>query len=197
MRTSYQSWFYRGRTAGSQSDPFRALDELLASTPDADQHACELGCASCCHYPVGATTREIDHLVAALRRTLDRTALAQLVEAVRNRATQNEAESWADQATARRPCALLDKDGSCMGYEARPVACRGHASRCRAGCEAAFAGASYPPPAIDGAALAAAIGCHEQMREAGQPVTYELSSALARRLGSPRASLRGCKLAPQ
>jgi len=90
--------------------------------------ACEAGCASCCHAWLTVNVVEAAEVEAAL------TALAPDVRArVRDRGVH---ELTREQAGADDPrCAMLDDDGRCAVYAARPLVCRtqGHALRYPAG----------------------------------------------------------------
>lgn len=88
--------------------------------------SCHPGCTNCCHWPVAASPLEgliiLDHLKH---------------NRMWSKAVQNKLRASADQVTglayhvwraANIPCPLL-KDGKCIVWEARPMACRVAASR--------------------------------------------------------------------
>lgn len=107
--------------------------------------ACEPGCAYCCHLKVLVTAPEALALAAHLRATLDDAALA----SVRARVAASDARTHGldtDARTAQRePCPLLE-GGRCVGYAARPAACRGANSADVGACEQNFGGEDVPVP---------------------------------------------------
>jgi Fe-S-cluster containining protein len=84
--------------------------------------ACGKGCSWCCSHKVGVTVPELIAIVDQLRASPER------LEVVRTKAAalaQNPAIfSDSEKPRARIACALLDEDGSCGVYEARPLPCR-------------------------------------------------------------------------
>lgn len=78
-----------------------------------DDLTCRSGCSGCCHVRLEVSDVEAD----ALRRALQR-----LVGSDAGRAALSE--SLARSAATADTCVLLDEDGRCLAYEARPLVCR-------------------------------------------------------------------------
>lgn len=99
-----------------------------AARRQASQLACTTGCASCCHAWLRVSTVEAHEVRAALARLDPSTR-----ERVRARGHIEREREARGEEPAR--CALLDDDGACSVYEARPLVCRtqGHALRYPAG----------------------------------------------------------------
>lgn len=99
-------------------------------------------------------------------------------------------------ARANVKCVLLDDDGKCSAYEARPIPCSSWCSLSRAQCEAAFA--ADPVTAnvtIDAIVHTTGRGaqrglCVGTFRLGLGAKTYELHSALLRALDTPDAEER-------
>jgi Fe-S-cluster containining protein len=84
--------------------------------------ACRTGCSFCCHQPVAVTAPEAFYLAGVLVLRPE-AAAAMAVMAART------ADRRADQAGITWfPCPLLDGEGSCTAYRARPTACRAYVS---------------------------------------------------------------------
>lgn len=85
--------------------------------------ACTKGCEWCCCQPVFALDYELDYLKKYIEENYSDEAKSE----IRKRAVEKNLKliSLKDDAllNAKHPCPLL-KDGACMTYEARPVACR-------------------------------------------------------------------------
>jgi len=90
-----------------------ALDLPLEARP-----ACARGCSHCCHARVEMTAPEVFVLARFVRADAGRSA--------RVAATAKALEPLDGRGhhLAQIPCALLDDDGACRAYAARPIACR-------------------------------------------------------------------------
>jgi Fe-S-cluster containining protein len=95
--------------------------------------ACSKGCHWCCHQPVYAMSYELDFLNQFLKENF--------ISETRNEIAVRSAEKREklsvlkgdDLLYSKVPCPLL-KEGTCMAYEARPVACRIYLSSNVASC---------------------------------------------------------------
>jgi Fe-S-cluster containining protein len=113
---------------------YRALVAKVAAFTDATgarreaDMTCSAGCSSCCHAWLTVSAVEAHEIALALSRLGDDAR-----EAVRQRG-ERELRREASQAAPAR-CAMLDDEGRCDVYEARPLVCRtqGHALRYPAG----------------------------------------------------------------
>lgn len=85
---------------------------------------CSAGCSSCCHAWLTVSAVEADELTLALSGLPDDAR-----EAIRERGDRELSREARGEAPPR--CAMLDVDGRCGVYEARPLVCRtqGHALR--------------------------------------------------------------------
>lgn len=100
-----------------------ALEKTLAQ-----DMVCRAGCDGCCQVWLAPSQVEADAL---------RNALASMSVEARTRIAERGRRELAREATAGSSprCALLDDDGRCEAYDARPLVCRtqGHALRYPAG----------------------------------------------------------------
>lgn len=106
---------------------FAAVDQAFETVCQAHPEAvtCGKGCADCCHAVFDVSFVEAVNLQGKLQR---------LEPAVRKRITiaaQEASQAWeqimatpCNPAVARIRCPLLDEQGQCLCYEARPVNCR-------------------------------------------------------------------------
>jgi Fe-S-cluster containining protein len=173
----------------------RGLDAVIAQVAAANvageaRPACARGCSHCCHQRVEVTAPEVfrlarelgEHAGADLRARLD-------AAAARARGLDGSA-----YFRARIACALLDDDGACSAYEARPLACRRAHSTDAEACAAALRepslGARIPDaPTVTWNASALVVGYLEGLAHAGlAPHVHELHAALA--LAGPEAEAR-------
>ena len=88
-----------------------------------DDLACRRGCTACCHVQLSLSPLEAERVQGALRA-----GDPGLRERVRARAQALAAQ---EQVPAQAPCVMLEEDGHCAVYAARPLVCRtqGHALR--------------------------------------------------------------------
>ena len=84
---------------------------------------CISGCSWCCHQPIFALDYELDYLKNHIQNHFSETEQ----EAISQRAFKKNMQLQKLEGDAllnsKHPCPLL-KNGLCMAYEARPVACR-------------------------------------------------------------------------
>jgi Fe-S-cluster containining protein len=110
------------------------LDATAREAPEAPRWACAAGCNFCCHMPVIATPAELVRLANAIVAHPDASQLRAKILANADAVERMDEEQL---FASRLPCALLDADGRCSAYTARPLACRAHVSFSREQCEAA------------------------------------------------------------
>ncbi|MFM1871391.1 MAG: hypothetical protein RL398_813 [Planctomycetota bacterium] len=194
-----QSEFYRGleaataalaragdAAAGQAAAVHDALQPSLGGRRDGPTVACDVGCAHCCHFPVGVRFGEAQHLAAAVRSQPD------LLSAVRREAAVTAGSTWSE--LVGRACPLL-RDGTCSVYESRPLPCRAMASTDAEACAGALR--NGPPPPIDGEAFWRGLGAASAL-DARRPnvSARELRSALAALLATaPEATEAACEAA--
>ncbi len=106
---------------------FAAVDQAFKAVSQAHPEAitCGKGCADCCHAVFDVSLVEAVNLQAHFQR------LAPTVREQIAGAAQEARQAWEqimasrlDPAVARIRCPLLDGQGFCLCYEARPVTCR-------------------------------------------------------------------------
>ena len=106
---------------------FALADQAFAAVRQAhpDAIACRKGCADCCHAVFDVSLVEAANLLRHFQG-LDHAEQEQIVIAAQEakQAWERIMESRLDPAVARIRCPLLDAQGQCLCYEARPVNCR-------------------------------------------------------------------------
>ncbi len=113
------------------------LEQRACQLPDAGRHACEAGCAWCCHMPVSISMPEALLIHAHVTQTWSEPRRAELVRALADaNAAARACADEDDLFLSRRPCPFLT-EGHCSIYAVRPLACRGHASFSKQACAAA------------------------------------------------------------
>ena len=112
----------------SISEMYAAIDGLIDSLTEFaktqnQQIDCKKGCQWCCHQPVFAVDYEMDYLNDFIQHNFD----TEVKNQIKNRAEQKNKKlsklTENDLLNSKFPCALL-KDGACIAYQARPMACR-------------------------------------------------------------------------
>jgi Fe-S-cluster containining protein len=99
-------------------------DALFALAQKQEQPiACRKGCEWCCHQPVFALDYELEYLAHFIKNNfseLEKTEIKTRAGIKNRKFSQLKNE---DLLNAKHPCPLL-KNGACLAYAARPVACR-------------------------------------------------------------------------
>jgi Fe-S-cluster containining protein len=95
----------------------------------ASELACKRGCDGCCHTWLTVSAVEADQVRAALTALPEEQRIRLRVRGERELAREQHTAAHDDPDPPR--CALLEDDGSCAVYAARPLVCRtqGHALR--------------------------------------------------------------------
>lgn len=100
------------------------IDAFIARAIAGEPVACARGCHWCCHQLVVLTCRDdAQAILAAARARLDTAGFAAFERQVREQAAAIAALGH-DAAQARRWTCPLLRDGACLVYDLRPVACR-------------------------------------------------------------------------
>lgn len=183
--------------------PAQIAEETLAITlrvidesPWRSRHACQEGCAYCCHTAVTIAPPEVFAIANHLRTHCSSDELVD----VRRRLDENAglAASLSRQEYIGRliPCALLDEQNRCLAHSVRPLACAGFLSLSRSKCEAEFNGvpdrAAVP---TDDLAMSIGVSASEGIllasKESGHDGSfYELHHALRLALDHPDLASR-------
>ena len=107
---------------------YQSIDELLESflqrsAAEGQLTDCKKGCAWCCHQEVFAVTHEFLFLNDYVKRNFSAAAREKSLEQARKKVMRSMHLSVEEQMQIRAACPFLDS-GTCMVYEARPMACR-------------------------------------------------------------------------
>lgn len=107
---------------------YQVVDELLEaflqrSAAEEAPADCKKGCAWCCHQEVFAVTHEILYLHDYTQHKLSEKQREGILERAGEKVMLTLNKSLEEQLKVRSACPFLEA-GSCMVYEARPMACR-------------------------------------------------------------------------
>ncbi|MFA6464373.1 MAG: YkgJ family cysteine cluster protein [Desulfurivibrionaceae bacterium] len=106
---------------------FGAIDQAFEAVrkDHREEITCNKGCADCCHAVFDVSLVEAVNLQTYLQQ-LEPTVQGEIAVAAQEarQAWEQIMESGLDPAVARIRCPLLDGQGACRCYEARPVNCR-------------------------------------------------------------------------
>jgi Putative zinc- or iron-chelating domain len=150
------------------------------ASPGDPRPACARGCSHCCHGRVEATAPEVFLLARHLRARPDAVRDARIART----ASSIQGIDRGARHRAQVPCALLDGDGACTVYEARPLACRRAHSTDASICAAVHRDPALDvripsAPALQWNASSLVLGWLEGLAHAGRPPHhYELHAAL-------------------
>ncbi len=157
--------------------------------------ACREGCSFCCHIKVDAHAHEVLYAADSLRRNLSAAQIEGIVARSRAHAEKIGPMSLQQQMTTNNQCPLL-VDGRCIGYEARPLACRRHHATDVKLCEEIYdkADPSLPGSQDEELKLYGAIYWMAVKKvfldEGFDPETYDFGSAIGEALANPAAGRR-------
>jgi Fe-S-cluster containining protein len=98
---------------------------------------CHMGCQWCCHQAVFASTHEMIVLVDYLKRRFSEEVIETIKVKSRAKDDRLKKLSPGDTLKTSHPCPLL-RNGSCMVYPVRPMACRIYLSSSEKSCKAKF-----------------------------------------------------------
>lgn len=109
----------------------RNLDEFIAlvfSQPQNAPHCCAKGCNHCCSEPAYCDVNEVDAMLSLLAPDQIESLKLRVLEWMQSTATVRYEEAQINALKYRVlniPCPMLSPEtGLCMGYAARPLACR-------------------------------------------------------------------------
>ena len=85
--------------------------------------ACHKGCHWCCHQAVYANSYELHYLSEQVKKNFNQEELSLLIGLTEDKYAQTAPLSEKEILKFKSPCPLL-KNGSCVIYSARPMACR-------------------------------------------------------------------------
>ena len=86
--------------------------------------ACTKGCHWCCHQAVFASSYEIHYLSEKIKQSFTPEQLKETREKTIRKNELTSALNEKEVLNYKHPCPLLNNEGSCSIYFARPVACR-------------------------------------------------------------------------
>jgi len=118
---------------------YRSVDELLYSflertASDGVPAACKKGCSWCCYQLVFAVTHEFLYLQDFVMRHFTEKKRKDLLERAGKKVLLTLNLTVEEQSKVRAACPFLD-NGTCMVYEARPMACRIYLSSSLSSCK--------------------------------------------------------------
>jgi Fe-S-cluster containining protein len=108
--------------------------------------ACSKGCNYCCHIEVNVSIPELLILTKYLQQTLTAPELVAFMQRLKESAKISANMTTKERAINKVACPVLSESGHCLGYEFRPLACRGYISVDADYCKAAFGTADEPIP---------------------------------------------------
>jgi hypothetical protein len=117
-----------GKAVGRVAEGARRLVETVTAAQSAPAPACRRGCSHCCYLYVGASAAEVFRIADYLRTTRTPAELAEVRRRLGLRRDVLVGLGVAGAAKGDVPCGLLEADGSCGVYPARPLSCAGWAS---------------------------------------------------------------------
>jgi hypothetical protein len=173
---------------GANVDAFVAEHAAL-DIPDEPRPACARGCSHCCHARVEMTAPEVFVLARFLRQHPDDARASR----VASTAALLEPLDGRGHHLAQIRCALLDEDGACSAYAARPIACRRAHSTDASVCASVRRDPTIDvrvpfSPTLQWNTSSLVLGWLEGSAHAGRPPhQYELHAALALALADDRA----------
>lgn len=112
----------------SISEMYAATDELLVSfTGLANQQnqaiQCKKGCEYCCYQPVYALDYEMQFLNTFIKEKFTKKEQTEIQTRANNNRQKLSNLQESEILNSKQPCPLL-KNGACIAYDARPMACR-------------------------------------------------------------------------
>jgi len=159
--------------------------------------ACERGCSYCCHLRVEIRPHEAFVLAEHIAAHFDDAQRAATIARIEANLRRIAPLSAPAHVRAGIPCALLDRDGTCSAYDARPAACRKYYSVSVSTCRNAFVDTSAPltgvleDEAVRLAGNAVTLGHAQGLDDAGYDAAlYELHFALRKALTNAKAAKR-------
>ena len=155
MNNGYDQYFFQdgyklGSLAVSSQESFaesirtmyEAIDQTIESLLQIAEKQeikidCKKGCDRCCYQPVFASNYEISYLYDYVRQHLSYDDQADIFRKAKEKYNYIKDMEPDVLKNSKHACSLL-KDGSCIAYEARPVACRIYLSSKVQSCEYFF-----------------------------------------------------------
>lgn len=118
---------------------YQAVDDLLEaflqrSAQEGKASDCKQGCAWCCHQEVFALTHEFLYLNEYVNQHLSGESRKSILEKAREKVMVTMNKTVDEQLKIRAACPFLES-GSCLAYEARPMACRIYLSSSASSCK--------------------------------------------------------------
>jgi Fe-S-cluster containining protein len=112
----------------SISEMYDSIDGLIDSLTEfakTQQQSidCKKGCEWCCHQPVFALDYEIEYLNDFINCNFDEETKREIKQRAEQKNQKLGMLSESELLNSKHPCALL-KNGACIAYAARPMACR-------------------------------------------------------------------------
>ncbi|PCI19458.1 MAG: hypothetical protein COB62_05565 [Piscirickettsiaceae bacterium] len=105
---------------------YQRLDDTIkgASMHVSEGVDCRQGCSYCCYFRVDVSANEVFTLADYVQSTFDKNDLDNLLQKATDNKKKISMLSQAKRVVTNIACPLLDEEGSCTVYEARPSMCR-------------------------------------------------------------------------
>ena len=177
-------------------DARQRLEEDVAQTTVSDARDCHEGCNSCCRSAsVDVTPLEAIRIANYMRENFSEQEIKATKERIKKNAKLNSQLSTEQRKHERVTCALLDDQGRCSVYEARPLICAGVFSLSKDACVAACKKNDDRPELsipLDQEARVSVMGVSGGVQKALVNAgldgnLYELHTVLERALDDPKA----------
>jgi Fe-S-cluster containining protein len=108
--------FYEKGLHHTVASIYNSLDQINEIVDKKAKTSCGVGCSACCHTDINLTRIELDHIKLYMEQ-LD-------IVPTDNLLTQQTTTDFNSLKWAQKACSLLDEDGNCSVYNARPFICR-------------------------------------------------------------------------
>ncbi|NPA38030.1 MAG: hypothetical protein GXO47_14400 [Chlorobi bacterium] len=118
---------------------YKAIDGLIESLLSFASREninvdCKKGCSFCCHQPIYAVSHEIDYLNNYISNNLTQQEQDKIISKAEKLQVERSKLNKQELQYHKGACPLLNDDGSCLAYPARPMACRIYLSRSEHSC---------------------------------------------------------------
>jgi len=112
----------------SVSEMYAAIDNLIEGLSEFAEKQnqridCKKGCEWCCHQPVFALDYELEYLNDFISHNFSEEIQTGIKKRAENKNGKLSMLSETELLNSKYPCPLL-QNGTCMAYQARPMACR-------------------------------------------------------------------------
>ncbi len=137
-RAFYKDGYQLGNLATSEpgssllfetiSAMYKGIDDLIDSILQLAKKQnvsidCKKGCSWCCHQAIFANSYEVHFLGNYIEKNLPKNIRKEILHDAKSKELKTSTLNEAEVLNFKHPCPLL-KNGACLAYDARPMACR-------------------------------------------------------------------------